>query len=144
MATILMWAGGLNELGKDADFDPPNLQARKTPKSDGSKRHAIVCADDVGETIFPEEALKNRLSAIMGSRWESLASEQETAVAIHDCEGVTIAPIAGPELPFEIGGPNHIGLVHFGRWTPWMAGTMASTPFSDEIILLQIVVCRGR
>ena len=51
-------------------------------------------------------------------RQQAVAREQVARVLVGDRQRIAVDPIAGPELAFEVGGPEIIGRVVTGGTTP--------------------------
>jgi len=109
MATVLLGVSGLDELGVDAEADPPNGKPRQAAQSGGGEGNAVVGADDAGQTVLLEQVAEHGLAADMLRGTEALAGEQVTAEPVDDGEGVAIEAVAGLELTLEVGGPDVVG-----------------------------------
>ena len=63
VASVLLWFSGLDELGDDAEADPPDGQLGDAPEGVGSEGWSVVGADAVGQAVFLEKPLKHWTSA---------------------------------------------------------------------------------
>jgi hypothetical protein len=84
VAAVLLGLGGLDGLRRDAEFDPPDVKAREAVDGLGGKRGAVVGADDMRKAKATEKVLKDGLDEVMLGGGESMAGEEEAAVAIED------------------------------------------------------------
>jgi hypothetical protein len=50
VATILLRGGGLDEVGEDAELDPPDRELRQATERHGRERRTVVGADALRET----------------------------------------------------------------------------------------------
>lgn len=139
MATVLFGMRGLDELGGDAETDPPDGESRQAAERAGGERDPVVGADDLREAVCLEQAPEDRVGGCVRRGGEALAPEQVSAEAIGDREGETGGPTAGPELAFEIGGPDFVGSRHRGLRPSWVAEAAPTAPCGHQAVALQDV-----
>ncbi len=75
----------------------------------------------------------------MLGREESLTADQVSAEAIDDSEWVEVDAVERPELSFEVGGPDLVGLGHWGRGSARMAKASVPSFSGDEIVAFEDV-----
>jgi len=54
--TVLLGRGGLDEVGQDPEFDPPDREPGEACEGHGSERRSVVGPDLIRESILSEEA----------------------------------------------------------------------------------------
>jgi hypothetical protein len=54
VAPVLMRAGGLDELGANAELEPPDAELGEAAEGTGGKGLAIIGADALGEPVGPD------------------------------------------------------------------------------------------
>lgn len=109
MAAVLLWFTRFDELGHDAQLDPPCGQMGEAGQGVGGKGHAVVSADALGQAKFLEQTSEDRFRLCHAGGAQRLAAEQEAAEAIGDGERITVQSIAGFELPLKVGTPYVVG-----------------------------------
>jgi hypothetical protein len=65
VAAILLGMAGEDELGEDADPDPPDVEPRQAVDGLGSERGAVVGANDVGQAELAKSPLKEGLDELV-------------------------------------------------------------------------------
>src|SRR3989442_10393094 len=123
VATVLLGVRGLNELGPNPQADPPHRERREPAQGRRRKRRAVIGADPLGQAVAAKEPLKYGPTRVDRRLPQSSAAEQKARSGILDRQRVAVDPIAGPELPFEIGTPDHVGLI---KWRVGAAGVKAA------------------
>jgi hypothetical protein len=114
VATVLLRGAGLDEIGQDAEADPPDRERRQAAEGLGGEGHAVIGADPPGQTIRAEEALEDWAGLDQLGAGERLTPEQHPAVAVGHGEWEAVLAVAELELALVIGGPHRIGGVHRG------------------------------
>jgi hypothetical protein len=109
---VLLRGAGLDEIGDDAEADPPDRERGEAPEGLGGEGDAVIGADAPGEAVLAEEALEDGPGLDQPSAGERLASEQQAAVPVGDGEGKAVLAIAQFELALVVRGPYGIGGVH--------------------------------
>src|SRR5437762_9847874 len=109
---------GLDQLGANPQPDPPHRERREPPQGIRRERRAVIGADPLGEAVAPKQARKYGPACLDRRLEQAAAAEQEARRAILDRERVAVHPIAGAELPFEVRGPNRVGLIQRRVWPP--------------------------
>src|SRR2546429_2110436 len=115
---ILLRMRGLDQLGANPQLDPPHRERREPPKGIRGERRAVIGADPLGEPVAAKEACEHGPTGLDRRLEQAAAAEQEARRAILDRERVAVHPIAGAELPFEVRGPDRIGLIERRVWPP--------------------------
>jgi hypothetical protein len=121
VAAVLVWAGRLDELGADAESQPPDAELGEAAEGAGGKRLAIVGADPLREPVGAEESLDDLLRRLQERALEPVAGQEIAGVGILDRERVTVAAIAQPELALEVDRPDDVGPVIGVRGRPGWA-----------------------
>jgi hypothetical protein len=80
--TVLVRGSGLDEVGEDAELDPPDGEAREAAQGNGCEGSSVVGPDPVGEAELLEEPGEDAPGAGVGGTGEALACEQEPAEAV--------------------------------------------------------------
>lgn len=75
----------------------------------------------------------------MSCRWQSLAGEQESAIAIDDGEGIAVEAVAGTEVALEVSGPDLVGYLHRRVGSAGMAQARAAAALGDQAVALEDV-----
>jgi hypothetical protein len=109
MATILLRFAGLDELGEDAQTNPPGGKGGESGQGLGGERNTVVGPDPVGEAVFFEEAGEHYFCARNSGGMEALATDEVAAEVIGDGEGKAIDAVSGFELFLEISAPKIVG-----------------------------------
>ena len=109
MAAILLRLARFDQLGQNAQADPPGGEARESGQRVGGKGHAIVGADALGEPELVKQPREHRFGLVYRGRVQRLAAQQIAAEAIGDGQGIAVPAVAGFELAFEVGAPGVIG-----------------------------------
>lgn len=85
MAGILLWGPGLDELGRDAEPDPPRGQLRQARQGQAGKQRPSVTASALGKTILlPDQPLENPGGEPPSRVEQTLARQDIAAVGIDD------------------------------------------------------------
>lgn len=143
VACVLLRVGRLDQFREDPQADPPDGKPRQPADGGGGKRCAVVGADDPRESVLPEEALEDGLRKLMRGGQERLNVEEVPGEPVLDGQGIGVQPVAGPEVPFEVGGPDLVGGGH-GRGRS--SRVRQAPPLSgrgDEAMALQDVADGG-
>ncbi len=101
VAAVLLGLAGFDELRQHPKACPPGREAGEPGERVGGKRHPVVGADALGESVFLEQPREHRLRLPHCRGVERLAPQEVAAEAIGDCERITIHPVAGLELPLK-------------------------------------------
>ena len=59
VATVLLWGSRLDEVGQDAELDPPDRELRQSTQRHGGERHAVIGADAVRQPELVEESVED-------------------------------------------------------------------------------------
>lgn len=132
MTPGLLWVSRLDQLGRDAETDPPDREQRQAAERGGREGHAVVGADDPREAEFLEEAHEDRPGIQVSGGVEPLAAQEKTADAIHNGERITIEPVSSAELALEVSRPDLVRFGHGSVGAPWVSRTGAASAFGDQ------------
>ena len=127
VASVLVGRGWLDEIGEDAELDPPDGEGGESAEGRGGKGDAVVGANALGEAKLTEEPAEDSAGGIVGGAVQALAAEEIATEAVLDGEGVAVAAVAGLELALEVGGPNGVGRVEGSRRSSRMVPPPAPT-----------------
>ena len=139
VAGIVLRMTGERELGRDAQLDPPDVQARQAPHRQAGEGSAVVGADGLRQPKLAEEALEDRLHGIVERSFQALAAQQEAAVAIQDRQREAHLSVSHPELAFEVSRPQTIGMGRDGAAEPGMARPRPAATGFDQAMAAQDV-----
>jgi len=112
VTSVLRGPAWLDELGKDAQPNPPDRQAAQPSDGRGRKRCTVVGPDDSRKTELLEQLRKDRLGQCQTCGMQAFASEQVPTVAIRHCQRVAVDSIAGLEFSFVVSAPHVVGSRH--------------------------------
>jgi hypothetical protein len=76
VAAILLGRGGLDELGADAELEPPDAKLREAPEGARGEWLAIVRADARGEAVRAKQAAEDQLRRLQERAVEALAGQE--------------------------------------------------------------------
>ena len=65
VTTVLLRLPRFDQLGIDAESDPPDREATESADGGGCERDAVVGTDDLGKPIFLESSAEHRLSTFV-------------------------------------------------------------------------------
>src|SRR5207244_335935 len=102
VAAVLVWGGGLGEIGQDAEADPPDRERREAPERLGGKGDAVIGADAPGQAVLLEEGLEDGASFDQRGAGECLTRQEQAAIAVGDCEREAVLPVAQLELTLVV------------------------------------------
>src|SRR2546422_243927 len=111
---ILLGVGRLDELGLNAEPDPPDRERREPSQRVRGERRAVVRADPLGQPVAVKQARKDGPTGLDGRLQQTAAAEQKAGRGVLDRQRVAVDAVPGPGLPFEIGGPDRVRLVERG------------------------------
>jgi Fe-S cluster assembly ATPase SufC len=80
----------------------------------GSKGHAIVGANGLGQASLLEQALKGGKSTLFLDGLPGFTEQKITAGVVRDGKGVAISFVPEHELALVVGAPQSIGSASFG------------------------------
>lgn len=90
-----------------------------------------------------EEELEDGKGIVVAGRQESLAGEQVPAEAVGNGQGIAVQAVPGPEVSFEIGGPDFIGFRHGGERPAGMADLATPARRGDQPVSFEDVAGRA-
>lgn len=140
---VLFGMSRLDELGVNAQADPPDGEPGQSPQRGGGKGGAVVGTDDRGQSELAEEEFENGKGIVVAGGQESLAGEQVSGKAVGDGQGITVQPVAGLKVPLEIGSPDFIGFGHGGKRPTGMADLATPARRGDQPVSLEDVGSRA-
>ena len=143
VAAVLLGFSGFNELGGDAELDPPGTELGEPSEGHGSEGNAVVGADPFREAVGSENPLEHTHCGIEGGSQEPLALEEEAAVAVLDGEGVAVGAIGGLEVALEVSSPDPVGLCEPGQRPTRVRRSTASPGRRNEPVALQDIMGRA-
>jgi len=120
VAAVLVRLSGLDELGGDAEGDPPHGELGEASDGGGGEGMAVVGADPLGEAQLPEQMFEAPDGGLEIEPEHASAVQEEAGVAVLDREREAEAAVSGPELTFEVGAPGGVGFVHGPHGWPRM------------------------
>ena len=88
------WCGdaGLDEIGQDAEADPPDGERREPAERLGGEGDAVIGVDPLGQAVRAEQALEDGTGLDQLGAGERLTAEQHAAVAVGDGEREAVRP----------------------------------------------------
>ena len=131
VAAILLGGGGLDELGADAELEPPDAELREATKRARGERLAVIGADARGEAILAKEAAEDQLRRLQARAVESLASQEIPGVRVLDGKRIAVAAIAQLELALEVDRPDDIRAGDRGRRRARMGSALRAAAARD-------------
>ena len=100
-------------------------------------------ADDGGKAELAENVDEHGLGKLDRRGIQPPALEQESTEAVLDGEGIAVAAVEHLELPFEVDGPDRVGLIHGRERLAGVARfTRTPTLLRDQIVTLENVINR--
>ena len=106
MTAVLLGMSGFDALDVDAEAQPPYGELREIVETVGAgEGQAVVGAHGIGQAAFLKQALQGGEGGCFLYRPKGLAQKNEPRGLVGNRQGVTILPVAKPELAFEIGAP---------------------------------------
>src|SRR2546421_1032798 len=85
---VLLGMGGLDQLGMNAEADPPHRERRESAEGTGSKRRAVIGANPLGQAEATKEPLEYRPTRFARRLEETAAAEQKARGGVLDGERV--------------------------------------------------------
>jgi len=110
----------------------PPVELGEAVDAAGGERHTVVGADGPGQAIGPEAALEEPVCPRAMGRGQAVAGQQEAGVPIRNRERIAVDPVTRHELPFEVRGPEVVGLGGRRGHHPWMLVGTTPAPLRDE------------
>ena len=135
MDPVLLWLAWLDQLRAHPIFDAHHLQRRQPPQRARGKRHSVVGADPIGQSILTEKPQKEGNCLLHRDRWVCLAAQQETRIQITDRQREAVLPILQSELPFVVGRPDVVGSSGRMLGAPRMRPTVPSLGFHQSLAI---------
>jgi len=108
---VLFGMGGFDQLGVDAEADPPDRQQREAAQRGGGERHTVVGADDPRQTVRFEDALKGRAGQGDGGGSQALTGQEVPAVAVHQRQWIAVFPSRVLNCPLKSAVQMALGAV---------------------------------
>src|SRR5215471_17301459 len=119
MAAVLLRRGRMNEMGLDAELEPPGRQACQAARSGRTERRPVVAADCPRQPEATKRPVKHGLRRLDPGEHDPHVDEKP-AVAVGDRQGVDPLIVARPKPALEVHRPfvvcscnrrHHSGLV---------------------------------
>jgi len=111
VAAVVLRLAGLDELGEDAEADPPDREGGEAAEGVGGEGGTVVGADALRQAVLAKEALEDGSGAFDSRNGESLAAEEEATEAVLHGEGIAVKAVAQAKLALEVGTPDGVGLI---------------------------------
>jgi hypothetical protein len=140
---VLVRAGGLDQLGGDADPDEPDRERGEAAEGVGGEGSSIIRPDPLRETVLAEEPLEDLLCGHQRGAGEATAAEEIAGEHVLSCEGVAEHAVAQAELALVADGPDGVGLVGQGPGAAGMPATDAWAARLNETLPVDDVVDGG-
>jgi hypothetical protein len=112
---VLLGLTGLDELGSDAEPDPPDGELGEASEGGGGEGMTVVGADALGEAELAEEVAEAANGGLKIEAEHAAALEEEAGVAVLNGERKAEATVAGAKLALEVGAPGGVGLLGKGE-----------------------------
>jgi len=109
MAPVLVRFAGFDELGPDAERDPPDGELREAGDGAGREGGPVVGADTLRQTVLLEEPAEAAHRELEVETQHPLAGEQEAGVSVLHGEREAELTVPGPKLALEVRGPGAVG-----------------------------------
>jgi hypothetical protein len=140
VATVLLGLTGFDEIGQDAELDPPDGEARETAQGHGGEGRAVISANALWETELTEGPGEDGTGSEVGGSGEPLAGEEEATEAVLDGERIAVDAVEGLELALEVGGPDGVGSVEACVGSAGMRGLGSLLVLEDEAFSREVLV----
>ncbi len=75
----------------------------------------------------------------MSDGGKGLAADQEASETVGDGQGIAIDSVTCSEVPFEVGGPDHVRRSHRGIGTPRVPLSRALSALRHQVVSLEDV-----
>src|SRR5713226_1130122 len=111
----------------NAQTNPPDTQGAEAVNPERAEGGPVVALDRGRQPDLAKEPLEDRLRLGRADRGERGAPQQVARVLIRNGQRITVLPVAGAELTFEVGGPQIIGCLRDRARRPGML-PMVSSP----------------
>ena len=109
MAAVLLGCARRDELGADAQADPPGQEVRESTQGGGGQGHPGVGTDARGYTARVDAAGEHGLGFSHTGGGESRTAEAHAAVAIGHRPGITVQAVPSVTRAVAIGTPPLVG-----------------------------------
>src|SRR5258708_8502211 len=116
VAAVLLRAAWLNALGSNPQAQPPDRQLRQPAQCPRSKWRSVVGANCQRQPVLAKGVLEPGPNRCGAGLQQPTAEQQIAAEAIADRKRIAVAPVAGPEVSFEIGAPKIIRFCRLHKW----------------------------
>src|SRR5712692_1260573 len=93
----------LDAHGPNAQANPPDTQGAEAVNPERAEGGPVVALDRGRQPDLAKEPLEDRLRLGRADRTERGAAQQVARVLIRNGQRITVLPVAGPELPLEVG-----------------------------------------
>ena len=110
VTAVLLGLAWFDELGRDAEGDPPDGELREARDGGGSEGWTVVATDAARQTEGAEEVPETAHGCLNFGGEQGAAFEEEPGVAVLDGEREAELAVLGAELALEIRGPGAIRL----------------------------------
>ena len=116
VGAVLLGVGGQDPLVLNAQAHPPDIELREAMDARRGERDPVVGPDGPRPAVLTEEPIENRADALALGRQQALAAQQVARVLVRDRQRVAVDAVARAEVPFEVRGPEVIGVRRHRRY----------------------------
>lgn len=134
MSPVLLWLAGLDQLGLDAERDPPDGELGEAGNGRRGEGMSVVGADPPRQAKSLKEAPKAPDRCLQIETQHGAAFEKEAGVAVLDREREAELAVQGPELALEVSGPGGVGLRLDGKRRTGMHPSTPRLPGIDAAV----------
>ena len=122
---------------------PSSVRLRRRSRLCLRKGRSVVASDRLGQSILPESALKDSLYLRPSGLRKPVADQQVPRGGVLHGERVYANAVAGAEPPFEVDGPNVVGVVRRGKGLAPRCRVPSPFPSTHQPSSVQYVPCRA-
>src|SRR3569833_2344212 len=108
---VLLGLAGLDAFVLDAELQPFDRELSEPGQAARRKRRSVVAADDARHAVLAEEPLEDGPDRTALRALERFAAQHISAAEIRRRQRIAELTVAESKLPFEVGGPDVIGLL---------------------------------
>ena len=134
MGAVLLRLAGQDPLVLNAEAHPPHIELGEPVNAGGGEGDAIVGPDRPRETVLTEQPVEDRPHAQALGGQQALARHQEARVLIGDGERLAVEAVLRSEVPFEVRGPEVVGVQGRGGHHAGMLARAAPPSLLDQAV----------
>jgi hypothetical protein len=109
MGAVLVGRGRKNPLVLSAQAHPPHIELREAVNPGRGEGHPIVRANRARQPVFAKQPIEDRTHTLALGGEQAVARQEIARVLVGDRQRVAVDPVAGPEVPLEVGRPEIVG-----------------------------------